>query len=685
MDAIHPLIVSIAVPRPIDSFFTYLAPLEWKDRITPGAWVRVPFGRSEVIGFVVAPPEELSKLPPHIEVGKLKSILEVGDPELRMPDEVFDLCKWTSKFYSQALGEVLQAAYPASAMGLKSAKKESKELKEVVLSAPKKPSLTALQSQALDQIESLRKSGSASKVLLLHGVTGSGKTEVYISAAQKVLDEGKSVLLLLPEIALTSHLKTRFEEGLGVRVALWHSAMPDARRRDETAALLKGQIRVVVGARSAVFAPLKNIGLIIVDEEHDPTFKQEERVRYHARDVAIVRGKELDATVILGSATPSIESQERVREGKFQIAKLPERFSSGGMPEIRLVDLKSENVISGIQAQITESVFNELRDTIERGEQAMIFLNRRGFAAFLLCEDCGEVSNCPNCSISLTVHKRTRKLRCHLCDHLEMIPDVCEKCGSEKLTPMGAGTESVEDELPKLFPGIRVLRLDRDTVTSASRLDRTLDAFRNKEADVLLGTQMLVKGHDFPNVTLVIVLLADSLFRYPDFRAPERAYQILTQVAGRSGRGDRPGKTMIQTYQPEHLIFEAIQNETVKDQFYTAERELRQALSYPPFGRIARIRIEDSDEGSAKKNAKTLADAILEWSETKKKENAALHFDVLGPSEAFLEKVKGIYRYDSLLKTNQISALHECIASAKIFASQRKWSVLVDIDPYGLG
>lgn len=253
------------------------------------------------------------------------------------------------------------------------------------------------------------------------------------------------------------------------------------------------------------------------------------------------------------------------------------------------------------------------------------------------------------------------------------------------MTPMGAGTESVEDELPKLFPGIRILRLDRDTVTSATRLDKTLDAFRNKEADVLLGTQMLVKGHDFPNVTLVVVLLADSLFRYPDFRSPERAYQILTQVAGRSGRGSRPGKTLIQTYQPDHVIFRAIQDSEEKIRFFEGERELRSALFYPPFGRIARIRIEDTDEALAKKNSKELVEAITQWSDRKKGTDSELLFDILGPSEAFLEKVKGIYRFDALLKSNRISALHECIASAKIFANSRKWSLLVDVDPYGLG
>lgn len=683
MDPVISRIVSVAVPRPLDAFFSYGIPNDER-AYRPGTWVRVPFGRSTVIGFVVESPKPISELPASVDPSKLKSILESGDEEDRIPPDVFALCEWASKYYAQPLGELLAAACPPASLGLRSTNREAKFVSRNTV-AQREIFLNDEQKIALAGMDALRVRPAALRVALLHGVTGSGKTEVYIELAKRVLAAGKGVLLLVPEIALTSQLHERLESGIGETVARWHSAMPDAKRRDQGAALRRGEIRVVVGARSAVFAPIQDLGLILVDEEHDPTYKQEDRVHYHARDLSIVRGKNADALVVLGSATPSLESRERVREGKYAEFELKARYSTGGMPAIELIDLGDEVLVEGIQASIAQKTLTAIQETLARGEQAMIYLNRRGFAAFLRCRDCGEVSECPNCSISLTVHKRSRELRCHVCGHAEAIPDFCPKCQAVDLDPIGAGTESLEEELPKILPDVKILRLDRDAVTSASRLEKTLNAFRNGEAQILLGTQMLAKGHDFPKVTLVVVVLADALFRYPDFRAPERALQILSQVSGRAGRAELPGRVLIQTYQPDAPVLAVLLGERTEEDFLAEELELRQALSYPPFGRMARLRLESTERNEAVSRCEAIAIALRAAQPGIEKDESGLRLEYLGPSEAFLERAKGIFRWDLLIKSSSVRALSRSISVAKKLAARERWTLLVDVDPYGLG
>lgn len=686
MGAVDPVIsriVSVAVPRPLDAFFSYGIPNDER-AYRPGTWVRVPFGRSTVIGFVVESPKPISELPASVDPSKLKSILESGDEEDRIPPDVFALCEWASKYYAQPLGELLASACPPASLGLRSTNREAKFVSRNTV-AQREIFLNDEQKIALEGMDALRARPAALRVALLHGVTGSGKTEVYIELAKRVLAAGKGVLLLVPEIALTSQLHERLESGIGETVARWHSAMPDAKRRDQGAALRRGEIRVVVGARSAVFAPIQDLGLILVDEEHDPTYKQEDRVHYHARDLSIVRGKNADALVVLGSATPSLESRERVREGKYAGFELKARYSTGGMPAIELIDLGDEVLVEGIQASIAQKTLTAIQETLARGEQAMIYLNRRGFAAFLRCRDCGEVSECPNCSISLTVHKRSRELRCHVCGHAEAIPDFCPKCQAVDLDPIGAGTESLEEELPKILPDVKILRLDRDAVTSASRLEKTLNAFRNGEAQILLGTQMLAKGHDFPKVTLVVVVLADALFRYPDFRAPERALQILSQVSGRAGRAELPGRVLIQTYQPDAPVLAVLLGERTEEDFLAEELELRQALSYPPFGRMARLRLESTERNEAVSRCEAIAIALRAAQPGIEKDESGLRLEYLGPSEAFLERAKGIFRWDLLIKSSSVRALSRSISVAKKLAARERWTLLVDVDPYGLG
>ena len=681
-DLFNQHILSVAIPRPLDGLFTYRVPESLLSKIEVGGWVTVPFGRTTTHAFVVEKPKPASELPEDLAEKKLKDISGVGSG-LAVPLDVLALCRWASEYYRTPLGEVIGCAAPAAALGLKTAKKEARPLKPSAVTEPVCLPLTEEQSAAFAILESLRTAPAQSnqaRVALLHGVTGSGKTELYLELARRTLAEGKGVLILVPEIALTPQLHERFEKGLGQTVGLWHSALSDGVRRDQSAALLKGELRVVVGARSAIFAPIAKLGLIVIDEEHDPSYKQEDRVRYHARDLAVVRSKLMsDSTgccVILGSATPSLETRERVREGRYKSARLSRRVAAGGMPEIEIVDLTVEPRVEGVQAILARKTLQAIQETLLAGQQAMVFLNRRGFASFLICEDCKEVSGCPNCSISLTVHKKRAQLRCHVCGHAERIPDSCQKCQSASLTGVGAGTESLEEDLPKLIESAKTLRLDRDQITSATRLGQVLEEFRSGKSNLLLGTQMLVKGHDFPGVTLVVVILADALFRWPDFRAPERALQILTQVAGRAGRGEIPGRVLVQAFDVEHPVLRTLQGKISEEEFLEGERELRQVLRYPPFGRLARVRFEGSTREESCDRATAIARALSELQSG---------IEVLGPSEAFLERAKGIFRWDLLIKATEIQSLQRAILRARDACAAQKWPFLVDVDPNGVG
>jgi len=674
--------IEVAIPRPLDQLFTYGVTQEQVPLLEPGSWVKISFGRSKTHAFVIhgpRPRQELSGLDP----SKVKSILEIGRTGRIFNDEILELARWAREYYRSPLGEILQVAAPAAALGLRTAREEARELTSSTEMGPSFVKSLQLSSEQQEAVRFLEEKGikqlgpGEGLTALLEGVTGSGKTEVYLEIARRVLARGKSVLILVPEIALTPQLHHRFEAGLGERVGLWHSALSSGQRRDQFAALLAGKLRVVVGARSGVFAPLRDLGLIVVDEEHDPSYKQDDRVRYHARDLAVVRAKRAGALLVLGSATPSFETSERAREGRYMHVRLTQRVSTGGMPQIELVDLKQELMVEGIRAPLAERTLQEMRQTIASGKQVIVYLNRRGFAASLVCEDCGDVAGCPNCSVSLTFHQKGRRLRCHTCGYHQAVPDVCGKCSGLQFNLIGAGTESLEMELPSLIPDAKILRMDRDQVTSATRLDQLLDDFREGKANLMVGTQMLVKGHDFPNVTLVVVVLADALFRWPDFRAAERAYQILTQVSGRAGRGDSVGKVLIQTYQPEYPVLKVVQGQMAADEFFEGERELRQVLGYPPFGRLARLRVEAPAREMAQQRATDLR-ALIE-------QRMPNELEVLGPSEAFMEKAKNIFRWDILLRSKEIRSLHRAIHLAQSAAILKEWPMIVDVDPIGMG
>ena len=670
-------IISVAIPRPIHGLFTYKIASKWAPLVQIGGWVKVPFGRTMTHAFVVELPRPLDQLPVGLEYQHLKEVLEVGEIQWVLPKDVFKLCQWAHEYYFSPLGEVLNCASPASSMGLKPLKRAPKKF-TITYPPVERFSLTLEQQEVVQYLENLRQQQSG-KSALLQGVTGSGKTEIYIELARNTLKEGKGVLVLVPEIALTSQLHRRFEESLGVPVALWHSAVSAGKRRDQCLSLRKGEVQVVVGARSAVFAPIQDLGLLVVDEEHDPTYKQEDRVKYHARDLAVVRTKLTHSFAVLGSATPSFETQERVREGRYFKAELKNRIAPGGHPKIELIDLRTEKLIQDIQAPLAIRTIESLQKVIDLGEQAIVYLNRRGFAAFLLCQDCGAVSGCPSCSVSLTVHKKLGKLRCHTCGYGEAIPDFCSKCQGNRLLGLGAGTESLETELTGCIKGARVQRLDRDQITSPQRLNEILENFRKGDSNILLGTQMLVKGHDFPGVTLVVVVLADALFRWPDFRAPERAYQILKQVSGRAGRGEKAGRVLIQTFDVDHLVLQAVDGRVSESAFLEGERQLRQLLGYPPFGRLARIRFESASRQEAIERSQAVSDYL---NSLFRDEGTVLA--LLGPSEAFLEKIKNTYRWDLLIKAGSVQSIQKALVLARAYCLINKWNFLVDIDPYGI-
>jgi primosomal protein N' (replication factor Y) len=515
------------------------------------------------------------------------------------------------------------------------------------------------------------------RTFLLHGVTGSGKTEVYLSAIEAVLEQGRSALLLVPEIALTPQMAGQFFSRFGDRVAILHSAFTDVERSDQWRRIRSGAASVVVGTRSGVFAPVRNLGLIVVDEEHDGSYKQEETPRYNGRDVAVVRAHSAGACVILGSATPSLESRYNAERGKYTLLELPGRIEARPMPEVELIDMRQEFLETRKQATFSRKLVDAVTQRIENGEQTIILLNRRGFSSFVACRACGERVNCMNCSLTLTYHKRDRRLLCHYCGYAEKIPSVCPKCASEHIHFLGLGSERVEEELHQAFPRARIARLDRDTVTGKRQYETILQDFREGNYDILVGTQMIAKGHDIPNVTLVGVVSADIGLGMPDFRAAERTFQLLTQVAGRAGRGNLPGIVLIQTINPDHY---AVRLAAAQDYqaFYDKELHFRRMMHYPPFAAMANILVRSEKKEVALRLATDLGYKLTPPPD---------QLRVMGPAEAPVPRLKNEYRYQFLIKAASRKALNETLQRIRAYALEQKWgatALVIDVDPLSL-
>lgn len=512
------------------------------------------------------------------------------------------------------------------------------------------------------------------EVLLMHGVTASGKTEVYLRAIEYARDKGLRSLVLLPEISLTTQVLNIFKGRFGDRVAVLHSMLSAGERFDEWMRAQNGEVDVVLGARSAVFAPIDNIGLVIVDEEHEPSYKQDADPRYHCRDVALRRAEEHGALAVLGSATPSVESYFKAKSGNYNMAVLQERIENRPMPEVIVADIREEYQ-KGKATIFTKALTDGITDRLAKGQQVILFQNRRAYATFLLCRECGHTPECPNCAVSLKLHASERVLRCHHCDYEQEAPTTCPKCGGRKIGKFGIGTERIEEETKTMFPEARVLRMDRDTTTKKGSHGAILDAFRKKEADILVGTQMIAKGLDFPGVTLVGVISADTSLNLPDYSAGERTFQLLSQVAGRAGRGTEPGEVVIQTFNPEHYAVVAAASHDYIG-FYEQEIEKRQEHGYPPFGSVANIVSSDENEEEARKRLDTLVAEL-----DKQANNGDTIIDILGPVPSPVSKLRGEFRWHVMLRCPERNVLIDGLQKTLEALPSIKRSVVVDIDP----
>jgi primosomal protein N' (replication factor Y) (superfamily II helicase) len=547
------------------------------------------------------------------------------------------------------------------------------------------PELTEHQAEAARAIDAGLAAG-APKVLLLHGVTGSGKTEVYLRAIAAARAHGRGAIVLVPEIALTPQLVARYRARFGDDVAVLHSGLTPKERFVMWRRLRDGEIDVAIGARSALFAPVAKLGLVVVDEEHDPSFKQEEGVRYHARDMAILRAHRAGGVCVLGSATPSLESEHLARVGKATKLRLPGRARAQAMPSVEIVDLRRIGPGPTGDKRISIPLHRALEKTLEDKGQAILFLNRRGFAPSVRCEACGEMLACPQCAVSLTFHKRAGALlRCHYCEHEEPMLVLCRKCGARALTLEGLGTEKLEETLAAAFPSARVARLDRD-VGGGKAVEKLLARMRAREIDILVGTQMVTKGHDLPHVTLVGVINADAALSIPDFRAAERAFQLLVQVAGRAGRGDAPGRVLVQTYQPENdAIRFAVRHDV--DGFLEAELRNRKELLNPPFTRAALVRTDAHDESAAAEACAMLARVALAAAREEPVDaNAASSVAILGPSPAPLTKLRNRFRFRLMLRSADRTRLRRVLAAVDRARASvpRAVRTTIDVDPVQL-
>jgi primosomal protein N' (replication factor Y) len=536
--------------------------------------------------------------------------------------------------------------------------------------------LNTMQQQARQHIDA-KLNAPDGRPILLHGVTGSGKTEVYIQAVASILEQNKSALILTPEISLTSQLVERFAIRYPSQVAVLHSGLSDGERFDEWRRLSSGHARIAIGARSAVFAPLPQLGLIIVDEEHDTSYKQEETPRYNARDVAIVRAHQNSAVVILGSATPALETFHHAQSGKYSLLSLPKRVEEKPLPQVTVIDQRKH--ATAAERVITTPLYQAIADRLERQEQILILMNRRGFASYIQCHDCGEAPQCLHCSVSLTYHRHARVLRCHYCDFTQPVPSTCGSCKSVKIQPFGIGTQQVEESLKTLFPAARLARMDRDTTRRKAAHQRILKRLREGELDILVGTQMIAKGHDFPNITLVGVVAADATLAVPDFRSPERLFQLLTQVAGRAGRGEVTGDVIIQTYRPDHYSVQfAKQHDFVG--FFDDEIKHRQPVLYPPYTRLARVILQGPSQDRLQQASYWIAEVLQHCVSDRHRQT------MLGPAEAPISRLRDHYRWHFLLKATTSQALHQWLRAALSHTEGQRQQlqgirISVDIDP----
>lgn len=739
----QPITVEVAVPLPIDGTFHYLVPQRLAEKMRPGIRILVPFARRKVTAYLLgfgAPPEG-QRLREILDVlddeplwteGELAFFRWVSDYYMHPLGEVLKTALPAGinrqsrkcgddevmtggrnvrkeRSYSSTgltplkplrgrtaeMDRFLREAGPTMASELRSRFGEcSANLRRLIamelVSMTEKEiyrdpfagisvrrdlprQLTNDQQTALNEILGAVESAKF-KPFLLHGVTGSGKTEIYLQAIQHCLGIGKSALVLVPEISLTPQLVQRFRSRFDKGIAVLHSALSEGERYDEWRRIRRGEANIVIGARSALFAPLERIGIIVVDEEHEASFKQSDGLRYNARDLALVRGQMENAAVILGSATPLVTTWQATMEGRLTLLRLPFRVADRPMPSTKTVTVRGAS-----EPPISSDLIQALSENLERGEQSMLFLNRRGFAASVSCTACGENLSCPNCSVSLTYHRQRAVSLCHYCDYQVPAPGICPSCGETELKELGIGTERVEHEIRERFPNARVARMDSDTTSGKGGHARILDRVANGEIDILVGTQMIAKGHDFPGVTLVGVLQGEGSLYIPDFRSAERTFQVLSQVIGRAGRGDLTGKVILQSCNPEHYAIQHAVNHNF-EAFCAEELSYREELGYPPFGFLAAILTSGT-------SASTTGDSAVQAARllTSIKARLGLRVEILGPAEAPLYRLRGRFRLQILLKAKERSAIRRmlaCYRRDRTLPSNIRESI--DIDPVDL-
>lgn len=729
----------IALPLHVFQTFTYRLPPALKSIAEPGMRVRVPLGRKLVTGFIV---QLRDSLPAETKLTstEIREIQELPDAVPVVTAELLELTQWVSEYYGAPWGEVIKAALPPG-IGQTRQQRRVRLLKPPAVASTfngvQQRVLDTLQSRAemplqelltlakvsISPVKTLQKKGLVEFIdgsvrrdplagaelptieefqlsesqeaavteigralqqgeytpFLLHGVTGSGKTEVYIRAFRTALELGRSALMLVPEIALTPVFSRRLRACFGDLVAIFHSSLAKGERADEWTRVRNGAARLVIGTRSAVFAPVQNLGLIVVDEEHESTYRQQDSPHYNGRDTAVVRAQKASAVVVLGSATPSLESFHNSRTGKYRYLPLPQRIGDRPMAQARIIDMREVFDRYEKPRVFSDELLEAISESQARGEQAIILLNRRGYSSFVLCRSCGETIQCLNCDVTLTYHRAERVLLCHYCNHREPAPNVCPNCGAKYIYYIGEGTEQIEDLLKKEFPSLRIARIDRDTTSHRRRFEQSLQDFSEGRIDMLVGTQMLAKGHDYPNVTLVGVVSVDAGLALADFRAAERTFQLITQVAGRAGRGDRPGQVLIQTYHPDHY---ALKHSCAQDYlgFYQQEIRHRETLSYPPFVALASLLVHGPDLKELRSEAATLRKEL----DQANKERVCR---ILGPAPAPLARLKGRYRIQFLIKSRSRRHLRGVIdtaIAAAVASGANPRSISLDIDPVSI-
>ncbi|MBN1688153.1 MAG: primosomal protein N' [Candidatus Omnitrophica bacterium] len=678
------LLIDIAVPLPVTGLFTYAVPAELEPKIKRGVRVSIPFRNRELIGYLVDRKEAADDI-------SCKDIKDILDDEPVLSGKVLELTKWISEYYGSSWGEAIENALPRWVKyGKKAERALQKESIAEVVDWEKKEdfNLTDDQKRALEAIRSGFLEENP-KPILLYGITGSGKSEVYIRAIRDILKQNQSAICLVPEIALTEQIKRFFHDHFGDELEILHSKLNDTERFLAWKRLESGRKRVVLGPRSAIFAPVPNLGLIIIDEEHENSYKQETNPRYHAREVAQFRAQNENAVMVLGSATPSLETMYKAETGEIVRLDLTSRIEDRPLPEVHIVDLKNSGPAFRKKGILSFPLATEIEKNLKAKEGTLLLLNRRGFSTHIHCPKCGYVEQCDSCQVSLTFHQEDNSLLCHYCNAEKPVPVICGQCKSPMLKFAGFGTEKVESEVAKQFPTARISRLDADSVRRKGSHEKILKGFREGNSDILIGTQMIAKGFDFPHVTLVGVILADVGLMLPDFRSAERTFQLLTQVAGRAGRGSQPGRVYVQTFSPDHPSVKFSKNHDYLN-FYKQELPERHLFHYPPAYQLMNIIVRSREEKKVYLFSRELRDQLRkEFQGIMSGDNPAPGqsewAQIVGPSPLPFYKLRGHFRWHIMIKFARgmklAGRVSQCLASLRKPAAVQ---VAIDVDPLSI-